>query len=245
MSLPPPNLPQDSARTGWRASFIALVRDDQRRRYLLLRLGLLVFMLVVGLASIARVYTVLPLDLWFTRELQENQYLLIARVMYGISIFGYDPYALITVAAGVVLVSAALGWRAGAYLLAVTAAQGLINAALKLLIGRPRPVESAVDVFVPEHGNSFPSGHVMFYTVFFGMLLFFAWTHIKRAALRRVCVIMLLVLIALIGPSRIILGAHWLSDVIAAYLIGLILLAGAIEGFIAFPSIRARPRSAD
>jgi undecaprenyl-diphosphatase len=214
---------------------MALVRDDQRRRYLLLRLGLLAFAVVVVLASVARVYTVLPLDLWFTRELQENQYAVIARAMYAISIFGYDPYALITVGAGVVLIGAALGWRTGAYLLAVTVAQGLINIGLKLLIGRPRPVESAVDVFVPEHGNSFPSGHVMFYTVFFGMLLFFAWTHIKRAALRRICVVVLLALIGLIGPSRIILGAHWLSDVIAAYLIGLILLAGAIEGFIAFP----------
>jgi membrane-associated phospholipid phosphatase len=240
MTLPPPNPPQASTPPNWRASFMALVRDDQRRRHLLLRLGLLAFVVVVSLASIARVYTVLPLDVWFTRELQENQYVLIARVMYGISIFGYDPYALITIAAGVVLIGATLGWRTGAYLLAVTAAQGLLNAGLKLLIGRPRPLESVVDVFVPEHGNSFPSGHVMFYTVFFGMLLFFAWTHITRSAVRRLCAIVLLALIALIGPSRIILGAHWLSDVIAAYLIGLILLACAIEGFIAFRAVAGK-----
>jgi membrane-associated phospholipid phosphatase len=239
MSPPPPNVAQDSARPSWRASFKALIRDDRRRRRLLLRLGLVAFVVVVGLASIARVYTVLPLDIWFTRELQENQYVLIARMMYAISTFGYDPYALITVAAGVVVAGAALGWRTGAYLLAVTAAQGLINVGLKLLIGRPRPVQSLVDVFVPEHGNSFPSGHVMFYTVFFGMLLFLAWTHITRPLARRVCAVVLLALIGLVGPSRIILGAHWLSDVIAAYLIGLILLVCAIEAYIALPALRS------
>ena len=87
-SLTPPNVPQGSTRQGWRASFMALVRDDRRRRDLLLRLGVIAFVVVVALASIARVYTVLPLDVWFTRELQENQYALVARVMYAISIFG-------------------------------------------------------------------------------------------------------------------------------------------------------------
>lgn len=209
---------------------------------MLLLIGLLAFGIVAGLAALSRLYTVLPFDVWFTRELQENQWALIARFMYSVSIFGYQPWALIPLVTGVLLVSIAIGWRDGLYFLALTVVQGLINVGIKLAIGRPRPVSGVVDVFVPEQGNSFPSGHVMFYTVFFGMLLFFTLSHWPRSKLRNLSAALLAALIGLIGPSRIILGAHWLSDVIAAYLLGLIILACGIELYL---TVIVKPQTPD
>ena len=225
-SIPPHSPRRISSR------FAQLAHDAARRRRLLLILGLFAFGIVAGLAALARLYTVLPIDVWFTRELQENQSTVVARFMYGVSIFGYNPWSMITIAVGAIGLALAVGWREGVYLFFVTVAQGLINVGIKLAIGRPRPVSGVVDVFVPEQGNSFPSGHVMFYTVFFGLLLFFVFSRMPHTRLRSLIAIVLGTLIALVGPARIILGSHWLSDVIAAYLIGLLILAASIELYL-------------
>ena len=72
---------------------------------------------------------------------------------------------------------------------------------------------------------SFPSGHVLFFTTFFGFMLFLAYTLLKHSWWRTGLLILLVGMIALIGPSRIYVGQHWASDVIAAYLLGSVWLA--------------------
>jgi membrane-associated phospholipid phosphatase len=65
-----------------------------------------------------------------------------------------------------------------------------------------------------------PSGHAIYYTIFFGLL---AWYGIKGYWDKwygKLFSILSIGLIALVGPSRIYLGAHWTSDVIAGYIIG-------------------------
>jgi undecaprenyl-diphosphatase len=66
---------------------------------------------------------------------------------------------------------------------------------------------------------------VLFFTTFFGFMLFLAYTLLKPAWWRTVLLILLVGMIALIGPSRIYVGQHWASDVIAAYLLGSVWLA--------------------
>jgi hypothetical protein len=107
-----------------------------------------------------------------------------------------------------------------------------IRCAAKRLIFGFSLLSFAVDVFMPVAGNSFPSGHVMFYTVFFSFLLFFAVTRLPRSLWRAVAVILTGGLIVSVGPSRMYLGAHWLSDVIAAYLFGIIILVFGIEFYL-------------
>jgi undecaprenyl-diphosphatase len=74
----------------------------------------------------------------------------------------------------------------------------------------------------------------MFYTVFFGFLLFLAWTRLPRSIWRVLATSLAGLLIVSIGPSRMYLGAHWLSDVIAAYLFGIIILAFGIEFYLRY-----------
>ncbi len=228
---PPPRHPEARRRF---ALLHTLIYDARRRHRLILIGALLALALVVGLTLLARLYTVLPVDVWFTQELQEHQLALVSRLMYGVSIFGYTPWSALTVTVGTLLIGLLLGWRDGLYLLGITVGQGLVNALIKYTIGRPRPINTLVEVFVPEQGFSFPSGHVMFYTVFFGFLLFLVLTRMPHTRWRWLFGAPLVALLLLIGPSRIILGAHWLSDVLAAYLLGLVILVPAIEGYIYF-----------
>ena len=80
-------------------------------------------------------------------------------------------------------------------------------------------------MFQPLDSYSFPSGHVLFYAAFFGFLCFLGSTLLKGSWLRALLLIGLGALIALVGLSRIHLGQHWFSDVLAAYLLGSVWLA--------------------
>lgn len=228
--LPP--LRQDPETQQRFAVLRTLVYDTRRRHRMLFFGAVLALLAVVGITLLARLYTVLPFDVWFTLELQALQSTIVTQMMVAVSVVGYLPWSVVAVAAGVLLIGLLLGWRDGLYLLAITLAQGLINALIKRAIGRPRPLDTLVEVFVPSPGFSFPSGHVMFYTVFFGFLLFLVLTRMPAALLRLLLAIPLAGLVLLVGPSRIILGAHWLSDVVAAYLLGLVILVGAIEAYL-------------
>ena len=219
----------------------ALIVDERTRRRLIVLLGVATFVLVSLLAVVVRATQVLALDLFASHEFQEIPGGWFRSLMLAISSLGYTPLAEIVVGAGALLVGILLGWREGAYLLVVTVAQGLVNMAVKTAVGRPRPLDSLIQVLVPQQGNSFPSGHVMFYTVFFGFLGFLALARLPRSPWRAALVAVCAVLIALIGPSRIYIGAHWRSDVIAAYLIGVTLLALAIEGYLAYLAPRSLP----
>lgn len=93
------------------------------------------------------------------------------------------------------------------------------SAILKLTIMRPRPLES----FYVENSYSFPSTHAAISIAMFGFL---AFVYSKRRTLKqRINISFLaLLLVLLIGFSRIYLRVHFLSDVIAGYLIGAIWL---------------------
>ena len=163
-----------------------LIHDDRRRQRLLFVLSLLGLAIVSFMAFLTSQLQHLPLDLLTTRELQELHNTLFLRFMVIVSLFGYMPWAAFTLGGGALLVGMLLGWKESMYLMLVTALQGVTNQLIKRAIGRPCPLNTLVDVFAPVSGNSFPSGHVMFYTVFFGFLFFLAWTRLPRSFWRAV-----------------------------------------------------------
>ena len=110
----------------------------------------------------------------------------------------------------------------------------LLDAALKLLVHRPRP-DNASD-FLARTSWSYPSGHSMMSLVTFGMI---AWALVRlryRATLPRVLVVLAAAgMTFLVGLSRIYLGVHYFSDVIAGFTAGIIWL---IAGVLAMEKLR-------
>ena len=96
----------------------------------------------------------------------------------------------------------------------------LLVGPLKALIARPRPSALIID-FIPikTGGLSFPSGHSVLSAGVYGFLLVIILMELK-GALRIVTASCVIILVALIGLSRIYLGAHYLSDVIGGLLLG-------------------------
>ncbi len=92
----------------------------------------------------------------------------------------------------------------------------LLNQALKFIIQRPRPTEFRI---INESGYSFPSGHSMISAAFYGFLIYLIYKNVKNKYLKWSLITLLSLVILTIGISRIYLGVHYTSDVIAGFLI--------------------------
>lgn len=182
-----------------------------------------------GLAFLAHTSAYFPIDLTITRAFQAFDPAWFAGLMRLVSWPGHSPQGgLIVLLAAVLLFRGGLRWEAVVGLAAGFGAHAL-NLALKLAIQRPRPASDLVEVFRTLTSFSFPSGHVMFYSVFFGFLCFLAYTLLRSSWLRMSLVAFFAGLVVLVGPSRVYLGEHWSSDVLGAYLVSSLLLVVMIQ----------------
>ncbi|MBI3661145.1 phosphatase PAP2 family protein [Candidatus Acetothermia bacterium] len=131
---------------------------------------------------------------------------------------------------GGLLVIAALyfAWRRQWKDLSLLVAAGLLTLVLreglKLLFHRARP--GLWQTSVHEDSYSFPSGHALGSVIAYGVLVYLAGRAFPqwRWALWSIYVM----LVALIGYSRLYLGVHWPTDVLGGWVIGAVALAGLI-----------------
>ena len=120
------------------------------------------------------------------------------------------------------------GRREAGVLIVTTVIVGYgVRTVMKLIVVRPRPPDSLVQIIEEADGFSFPSGHVMFYVVLLGALNVALSGAAMSNRTRRSIRVASAVAVLLIGLSRIYLGAHWLSDVLAGYLFGAAVVAAA------------------
>ena len=94
----------------------------------------------------------------------------------------------------------------------------ILNILLKNIIQRPRPIGFRL---IEETGYSFPSGHSMVSMAFYGYLIYLIYKNVKNKYWKWLGIIGLSILIIAIGVSRIYLGVHYTSDVIAGFLVSI------------------------
>ena len=102
----------------------------------------------------------------------------------------------------------------------------VINTIIKHIFLRPRPVGIKL---IEQGGYSFPSGHSMMAVAFYGLLIYIIWNTKWRNVWKIFTTTLLVILILLIGISRIYVGVHFASDVIAGLSISLSYLIIFIE----------------
>jgi membrane-associated phospholipid phosphatase len=195
-----------------------------------------VFLLMLGsaiaLSFTAHIFAVFPFDLKISHELQEEKNPLFALVMQGVSAIGDTWIGIVMVGAVSAFYLARRQLLEAGFIFA-TLSNFVLTSFLKVLVARPRPPFfslNTADIFQSINQYSFPSGHVLFFVVFFGFIAYLAWRH--ETGLARIIVIAICsALVMLIGPSRVYLGAHWASDVLGSYIIGVLWLFVLILGY--------------
>lgn len=129
--------------------------------------------------------------------------------------------------------------RLGVWIAALVGGE-VLNFLLKGVFARPRPTFS--DPLATALYYSFPSGHAMMSLVAYGMLGYFLYRRLRQRWARVAVSVGLIVLILLIGFSRIYLGVHYLSDVLAGFLVGGIWLSFCITAMNYLQERQARAR---
>lgn len=140
--------------------------------------------------------------------------------------------ALVLIGTTIILVISIKNRRIG---LSIAANLGIVtglNIVLKQIVQRPRPTEYRI---VNETGYSFPSGHSMVSMAFYGFLIYLIYKYVKNKYLKIGLITFLSILIISIGISRIYLGVHYTSDVMAGFCISvsyLVLYVSSVSNWI-------------
>ena len=168
---------------------------------------------------LARLTDFFPGDRTISSTLQKQRHPWVRRFMIAISEPGF-PKVGIPLTFGIAGIFWALRFRLESIFLLFSSSSIILNWIVKRLIKRPRPTNELVTVTRVINEPSFPSGHVMHYMNWFGLLIYFLTTNWRSGRLRNTLIAISASLILLVGPSRVYLGAHWPSDVMAGYIYG-------------------------
>jgi undecaprenyl-diphosphatase len=149
-------------------------------------------------------------------------------LLHGISLLGKPLLLGVCIAVGAIF-AFRRGRRRLSLFLAVTAiGGGLVDSAVKIVVNRPRPVVETP--LAHAFGKSFPSGHAMSSVVTYGALLLVFLPAVPKRW-RWAAWTFVLSLVGSICMSRLLLGVHFVSDVLGGLLLGLAWLTGSAAMF--------------
>jgi membrane-associated phospholipid phosphatase len=150
-------------------------------------------------------------------------------LMWGASVYA-APSRLIPLGLAAAAVFLVRGWRRGALLVLVTlTGGGLLDLGLKVLFARARP-EAFFDYYPAPTSFSFPSGHALTATCFFGGIAVLV-SHRMESRIGQILVWLVAIALALlVGISRIYLGVHYPTDVIGGFAVGIIWVTAVAFG---------------
>ena len=146
--------------------------------------------------------------------------------------------AILAIVAVVLLWFVAKKKRMSVFYLACFFVAAVANFVIKRIIKRPRPEHFMI---IEETGFSFPSGHSMMSFILFALAIHFVYKSVKNKWLKWFIICACAVLIGAIGFSRIYLGVHYFTDVLAGWLISLAIVCV----FVFLYNTRLLPRLKD
>jgi membrane-associated phospholipid phosphatase len=185
--------------------------------------------LFAALLAIVRANRSAAFDLAMTIRLQGLQHPVVGELMRVASWPGFPPQSRL-IPPTIIAAWWLSGRRRVAAFQAASWGGALISTVIKAFMRRPRPLPPEVRVVVaPLGGTSFPSGHVLTYVAFYGMLGFLLADELDDGPLRNASVATITMLLTLVGPSRIQQGHHWTTDVVASYLLGSAFLLALVQ----------------
>lgn len=154
-------------------------------------------------------------------------------------VFGTVGMPILALVAIVVLALRRRSWTPPILVVAAGLGSLAMTIAGKDIIDRHRPpLSAAIPPF--EHSPSFPSGHTLNATVIVGVVAYLILLR-RRTAAGRVTTAVVAVLIPLVvGFTRVLLGAHWFTDVLAGWLLGAAWLAMVITAHRLYLTARVR-----
>lgn len=152
-------------------------------------------------------------------------------VLKGVTFFGSGPWLAVLVLVVALTLFARRRPRLGVFIIVTAALGGLIDTIVKGWVGRPRP--AFTHPIVVESGKSFPSGHAMSSTIVYGALALIVLPLFSRRA-RVLPAALAATLVLVIGFTRLALGAHFLTDVLGGYVLGLAWLCVSTAAFKAW-----------
>jgi undecaprenyl-diphosphatase len=162
----------------------------------------------------------------WVRSLETSE---LSAIMWGASING-APRRLAPLGFAAAAVFLLRGWRRGAVLVLVTlAGAAFLDLGLKELFARARP-QAFFDYYLAPESFSFPSGHALFAVCFFGGLAVLLSHRLRSRAAQILVWAVALVLIFLIGVSRVYLGVHYPTDVIGGIAVGTVWVVSVALG---------------
>lgn len=120
-------------------------------------------------------------------------------------------------------------YRIALFLVAGTVIGEILSSLLKYLVRRPRP--DPLYSLISQQGYSFPSGHALIAPIVWGLLGFFLYRHMRGHAAKFTVAAATIAFVFIIGISRIYLGVHWTSDVLAGWVLGFAIVVPLIALF--------------
>jgi len=139
-------------------------------------------------------------------------------VMLFITFLGNVQTILVLALVALIVTLLSRRYEAAVLLVFALLASSLFFSAIKLLVGRPRPLFE--NARIVQGGFSFPSGHAVVSATFYGTIAFLLIHALSRESLKVLVGLIAALLVLAIGISRIYLGVHYPSDVVAGWVAG-------------------------
>jgi len=193
-------------------------------RNILIITFLLLIIAFIILSVYVNYHPIPPLDLDLSLFVQKYHSDSLDKIMLAISFFGELPYSLLMVliVAGIFYL---YKFKREAYYITSILLSGLVILGVKSIIDRPRPTEFYVRLVEINRFQSFPSGHVLSYILFFGfMIVLMRNLNTIPLITKRIITYISAFYMITIAFSRIYLGAHWFTDTLGGVILGLVCL---------------------